>query len=389
MGMKKYRNKFPIIRREINYLKACSLGTIPDVGVQAVEELKDALMDQMDMFPVREELRSAYAEIINANPEEIAITPNTSSTICRILNCFDYGTRNKLVVSAISFPAIPYACCAQRGRGAEVSFVPSAQEIGTPPVHDLRPEPSDYEKAIDEDTLMVLLNSASSETGFRQDRIEEIIEIAHEKGAYVFLDIGQTVGQFLEDFREIDADFMAGVSYKKLLCPMGNAFLSVKEELIEELESLNAGWWSARDPMERYPKWLESIGRNELSKTASRFELGHPRLPIDYVSLRILDWVNKIEVKKIENYVKDLLEYGHNRITEGGFDSYEAKSPYRKEQRSHLTIKNIDSVKVMNELAKEDIRVAKWGEEEIRISPHFYNTKEDIDEVIVNLKNII
>ncbi len=394
MKIEAYRDKFPIIRRGVNYQATCGIGILPDVGIQAIEDVKNSSTEipevNFDNFlNAHEELKAEFAKIINAKPEEIALVPSTSAAVCRILNSLDYKDRNRLVVSALDFPCIPFACYAQQKRGAKVSFVPSAQEIGSPVDYDnLRPGPADYEKSVDENTIMVLLTGTCYRTGFRQDKLREIVEIAHKKGAYVFVDDGQLSGHFAEDVRENNVDFLATTTYKYLLCPMGNAFLYVKEELLEKLESLDRGWFSGENFMESFPYWLEYIGHHKLSKTASRFELGIPRLLIDYIALPILKMINEIGVKNIENYTKDLLDYYFQRITEAGYEGFETKSPYNREQRSHLTIKVPDAQKVSVELRKYNAAVEPSGREVIRIAPHFYNIKEEIDELLTNLKNL-
>lgn len=394
MKIEAYRDKFPIIRRGVNYQATCDIGILPDVGIQAIEEIKGMSTEIPEVsfekfLGAHEELRTEFAKIINAKPEEIAIVPSTSTAVCRILNSLDYKDRNRLVVSALGFPCIPFACYAQQKRGAKVSFVPSAQEIGNPVDYDnLRPGPADYEKSVDENTIMVLLTGTCYRTGFRQDKLREIVEMAHKKGAYVFVDDGQLSGHFAEDVRENNVDFLATTTYKYLLCPMGNAFLYVKEELLEKLESLDRGWFSGENFMESFPYWLEYIGHHKLSKTASRFELGVPRLLIDYIALPILKMINEIGVKNIENYTKDLLDYYFQRITEAGYEGFETKSPYNREQRSHLTIKVPDAQKVSVELRKYNAAVEPSGREVIRIAPHFYNIKEEIDELLTNLKNL-
>lgn len=394
MKIEAYRDKFPIIRRGVNYQATCGIGILPDVGIQAIEEIKGMSTEipevNFDNFlNAHEELKAEFAKIINAKPEEIALVPSTSAAACRILNSLDYEKRNKIVVSALSFPGISFACYAQQKRGAKISFVPSPQKIGSPVDYDnLRPGPADYEKSVDENTIMVLLTGTCYRTGFRQDKLREIVKIAHDKGAYVFVDDGQLSGHFAEDVRENNVDFLASTTYKYLLCPTGNAFLYVKKKLVEKLESLDRGWFSGEDFMDSFPYWLENKGRHRLSKTASRFELGVPRLPLDYISLPVLKMINEIGVKNIENYTKDLLDYYFQRITEAGYEGFETKSPYNREQRSHLTIKVPDAQKVSVELRKYNAAVEPSGREVIRIAPHFYNIKEEIDELLTNLKNL-
>ena len=395
MKIEEYRNRFPIIKRGMNYQATCGIGILPDVGVQAIEDVKGTSTEipevNFDNFlNAHEELKAEFAKIINAEPGEIAIVPSTSAAACRILNSLDYEKRNKIVVSALSFPGISFACHAQQKRGAKISFVPSPQKIGSPVDYDnLRPGPADYEKSIDEKTILVVLTGTCYRTGFRQDKLREIVKIAHDKGAYVFIDDGQLSGHFVEDVKGSNVDFLASTTYKYLLCPTGNAFLYVKEKLVEKLESLDRGWFSGENFMESFPYWLEDSGHHRLSQTASRFELGVPRLPLDYISLPVLKMINEIGVKNIENYTKCLLDYYFQRITEDGYEGFETKSPYNREQRSHLTIKVPEAQRVAVKLRKYNTAVEPSGEEVIRIAPHFYNIKEEIDELLINLRRTL
>ena len=135
-----------------------------------------------------EAARGAFARLINAEPDEIAVTTSLSAGVSALATGLRYARRSKIVVTDLEFPTIGRIWHAQAARGARIEHVEVAAD-GTVPLEE-------FDRAIDEDTALVSITHVSYRTGAMTD-VEAVVELAHERGALVLLDAYQTVGSLL------------------------------------------------------------------------------------------------------------------------------------------------------------------------------------------------
>jgi selenocysteine lyase/cysteine desulfurase len=366
------RGEFPIFKRKA-YLNSCSQGAL-STAVRAAYD--DYLRDweekgsPWEYWVERgEAARSAFARLINAAPAEVAVMTSVSAGVSALASSLDYrGKRNKIVVSDWEFPTVGQIWHAQERRGARVVHVPAAGNM-------IRYEA--FEKAIDDETLLVAISHVSFRTGVRQDPAA-ITHLAHRHGALVLLDSYQAIGTMPVDVRQLGVDFLVGGTLKYLLSSAGLAFLYARRELIPRLIPTAMGWFSQDDI------FAMDIYRNEPASTARRFESGTPPVPNIYGGLAGMAMIQSIGLEGIESHIRELTDHlivgamrqGHNIVT-----------PLKPGRRGALiTLKSRDVNALVQRLAARDIVVSS-RDDNLRVSPHFYNNHEDIDRLLEALRD--
>src|SRR5579864_4550816 len=143
------RSRFPIFQRKI-YLNSCSQGALSDAVQAGLENYVASWHEQGSPWETwvdhYEAARTAFAQFINASPDEVAIVTSASAGINSIASALSFKDRHRVVMGEFEFPTMGHVWLAQRARGAQVQFV-KAQ-------HELIPA-SSYEEVIDRNTLIV------------------------------------------------------------------------------------------------------------------------------------------------------------------------------------------------------------------------------------------
>lgn len=366
-----FRKRFAIFREKI-YLNSCSQGALSDAVEEAFQNYLESWREQGSPWEVwverSEELRAVFAALIGADKEEVAITFSASSAINSVASSFDYRGRKKVVLGEFEFPTMAYIWLAQRPLGAEVHLV-KAKDNALPPAA--------YEAAIDDETLIVPLTRVCFKNGFRLD-VESIVQIAHDRGAYVFLDDYQDSGTRPIDVKKLGVDFMVTGALKYLLGPPGVAFLYVRGELIEKLRPRNSGWFSQANP------FSFSIEAFKYSPTARRFQSGTPPIPSVYGALAGIELIKSVGLEAIEQRVAEL-----TRALIRGAQEMRLASITPEDSIGPLVVlraKNIN--RIVEQLAARDIIVSA-RQDGLRISFHAYNTLEDVRAVLAALEENI
>jgi selenocysteine lyase/cysteine desulfurase len=366
------RRCFPIITEKVFLNHA---GTSP-ICTPVAEAIRAYLERRINGEPTdsgEESAKKLFAELINARPEEIALVPNTSTGLSIVANLLRYPRGSNIVTSDLEFPSVVYPWLMMKKKfNLEVRYVKNVE--GCLPI-------GEFEKAIDDQTVAVAISHVEYGNGFRND-LAEIAKIAHEHGARLAVDACQSAGALGIDVKRQDVDYLATSCYKWLLGPSGAGFLYVKEDLIEGGEPVFIGWASVDQGIFRTVDLWDNR-RLVLSGTASRLEVG-TLSGLSFVgaaaALRlILDY----GIDLIERRVLELTGYLLKRLGEEG---YEIQTPEEPNSRSGIVnFKVPEPEKTASELRRRGVIVSARMNG-IRVSPHFYNTKEDIEEFLTRLK---
>jgi selenocysteine lyase/cysteine desulfurase len=179
-----------------------------------------------------------------------------------------------------------------------------------------------------------------------------------------------------------DVDFLTAACYKWLLSPPGAAYLYVKKELIEKFEPPYAGWASVKQEIFNTTDFW-NIWKLEFSETATRFEVGSPSF-ISFVSAReALRMLLGVGIQNIERRILKLTDHLIESVKDLGL---KLQTPEEKPYRSGIVNFRIDEPKkVTEELNKKGIIVSPRANG-IRVSPHFYNTEEEIDKLTEEIR---
>ncbi|HMI57960.1 MAG TPA: aminotransferase class V-fold PLP-dependent enzyme [Gemmatimonadaceae bacterium] len=287
------RTNFPILDKK-TYLYNCSQGAL-STAVEAgfadyLTSWRTSTAPWDEWMGVYERLRESFARFINAEPDEIAIINSASGGINPIASALQFDSRDGVVMSEYEFPTMGQIWLAQRSRGARVVFLKGVENAV--PIEA-------YARAIDERTRIVPVTQLSFLNGFRSD-VPAIAKLAHDKGAFVFLDGYQDCGTRPIDVKALGVDFFVTGTLKYMLGPPGLAFLYVRRELIETLTPTITSWFAQRNIFAFDTQHLD------LAPAARRFENGAPPIPSIYGAGPALDLLTEIGMENVAEQVKQL-----------------------------------------------------------------------------------
>jgi selenocysteine lyase/cysteine desulfurase len=365
------RSRFSIFQRKI-FLNSCSQGALSDAVQGGLADYIASWHEQGSPWETwmkrYEEARSAFAQFINASPDEIAIVTSASAAINSVASALNFRERKKVVMGQFEFPTMGHVWLAQRVRGAEVQFV-SAEGNCIPSAN--------YEKMVDRNTLIVPLTRVCFKNGFRSD-VNAITQIAHRSGALVMLDDYQDCGTRPIDVKALDLDFFVTGTLKYLLGPPGLAFMYVRKELISSLVPTVTGWFAQTNPFAFDPQHID------LSPTARRFESGSPSVPNVYAAVPGFELLREIGMENVAGHIRRLAQSLLSCVRDLGI---RAKTP--ADSAGPLVVLQCkDSTLLVQKLAESGI-VASNRHDGLRISFHVYNTMDDVKAVVEVLdKNI-
>jgi selenocysteine lyase/cysteine desulfurase len=365
------RYRFPIFERLV-YINSCSQGALSD----SVRRAYDAYLEDWDekgapweyWMERTEAARGAFARLVNADPDEVAVTSSLSAGVAALASGLRYaGKRSKIVLSDYEFPTVGQIWHAQASRGARVVHVPAAPD-GTVPIEH-------FERVIDDETLLVSITHVSYRSGSLLDA-ERIARLAHERGALVLLDAYQSVGSLPVDVRALDVDFLAAGVLKYLLGSAGLGFFYCHRDLVERIWPTATGWFADED--------IFAMDHRDYSpsRTATRFQSGTPPIPPIYAGIAGIELMEQIGVPETREHVNRL----NSRLLDG-LDELRARvvTPRRPKRRGALVcVAALDASALVAALRREGI-VTSERDGNLRISAHCYNSVDDVDAVLASL----
>lgn len=315
--------------------------------------------------------KAEFARLINAAPEEIAVTTSVSAATASLASALDLERgRNRVVVTDAEFPAVGHVWRAHRKYGLEIDRVP---------VRDGEIEPDVYDALIGADTVLVSACHGYYLNGFKQD-LRRVAEEAHSRGAWIYTDAYQTLGTCVVDVKEADVDFLSSGVLKYLMGTPGIAFLYVRAELIDRLEPAVTGWFGRRNP------FAFDAATLDWAPTADRFDTGTPGVFNAYVARAGMSIINEIGGEHIQAWTETLSQ----RLIDNGRDRglrIHGTSDVRRKTPSTAFLCPFDSHRVEARLRERGIMASARGPV-IRLAPHFYNTLDEMDRAVDVLAGI-
>lgn len=370
----RWREEFPILEG-CTYLISNSLGAMPRTA-------KEDLADYCDLWATRgvrawdeswwtmpAEVGEMLAAILGAREDTVSIHPNVTTAQWVALSSLDAtGRRRKVVYSELNFPSVQYFYQMHPDLTVEVVKSDDGMTICLEEMLD----------AIDEDTLAVPISHVLFRSSYIQN-VKAIVEKAHSVGAHVILDVYHSCGVVPLSIAELGVDFALGGVLKWLCGGPGVAFLYVSPRLMKRLRPTLTGWFAHQAPMEFAPKM-------QFTDTSYRFMSGTPNIPGLYACKRGLEIISEVGVRNIRG--RSLLLT--TRIIElAKSQGIKLGSPTEPECRGgHVTLNPGNPERVSRELLKNGYIVDYRPGAGIRIAPHFYNTLEEVEQVMAAIQAV-
>ena len=368
------RKEFPVLQRKtyLNSGSYCALANEVRAAFDAYMEDRLLVGANWDVWVTKNEsVRKLTATLLNASPDEIAVTASVSAGLNALASALNFtGPRNKVVVSDFEFPTNAQIWHAQEPRGARVVHVPRSADGYIPAEM--------FEKAIDEQTQLVAITHVCFRNGAKLD-IPGIVRLARAKGAKVLLDCYQSVGSLDIDVKALDVDFAAGGMLKYLLGTAGIGFLYARDACVRSLVPTNSGWFAQAEIT------AMDITANRPAPNARRFEAGTPPVVNCYAAEAGLKMLLKIGTPAIEKRNYALTRRCMQRLEEIGWPSI---TPAQDERRgATVAVPSCNSAGLSAELMKRDI-VTSYRDDNVRASFHFYNNEDDVESFIAAMQEL-
>jgi kynureninase len=373
-----YRAEFPILDRT-TYLISNSLGAMP----RGVYDAMKGYADTWAMRGVRAweerwwmlaaEVGDEIGVLMNAPKGSVSTHQNVTTCQAVVASCFDFsGKRNKVVYSDMNFPSVMYFWEAQQPRGARVHMVKTDDGITVPLERML--------DAIDETTLLVPMSHVIFRSAFIQDA-KAIIDKAHKVGAMVVLDTFQSLGTVPVDVQALNTDFACGGVLKWLCGGPGVGYLYVRPDLGNKLKPTFTGWTADQNP------FAFEIGPVRYTDPPYRFMNGTPHIPALEAARPGLKIIADAGIERIREKSKRQTARLIELASQHG---WQVNTPRDAEKRGGtVSIDMPDAQEVCRELIKREILVDYRPKAGVRMSPHFYNTDEELETGINAVEEIL
>ena len=327
--------------------------------------------------------REIVAKFINSEFKEVVFTKNVSDAlnkICLMLEKHIYEN-DEVISSELEHHSsvLPWMKACERTK-AKLKYIPLNEEG--------RITVENFKKVLTDKTRIVAITLVSNVMGYLTP-IKEIIDLAHEKGAFVIVDAAQAIQHFPIDVKQLNCDFLA-FSGHKAMGPTGIGVLYGKKKILKELQPIDFGG-DMNEEVDLYNVEIKDI--------PFRFETGTPPIAEAIGLGKALEFITELGLDNINKYEKQLHTYAINKLNE-----IEGITIYNKTSDVGIISFNIDGVHPHDAASFFDeasicIRaghhcaqlITKWLQcvGTLRASLYIYNTYEDIDKFVEVVKQTI
>jgi cysteine desulfurase/selenocysteine lyase len=365
-----FRARFPVTRRWA-FLDHAAVCPIPDAAADALAEYaqriaENGIADIWHWVDRVAAVRGLAARLVNApSADDIAFIPNTTTGIGLVAEGFPWTPGDNVVLAAEEYPSNQYPWLNLKGRGVEVRAVPSRGN---------RVEVADVRAAMDVRTRVLSASLVQFGTGFRSD-LDALGELCRPRGVFFFVDAIQGLGVFPVDVQKTPVDALAADGHKWLLGPEGAGIAYIRREWVERLHPVGVGAHSVADPFE-YGKIAF-----DLKPHAGRWEGGALNVPGVTALGASLELLLDAGPENVMRRVLALTDRLCDRAASAGFAVFSSRRPGDASGIVSLTVPGADPKAVMARCRAAGVVVnARVGR--VRVSPHAYNTEEEIDRFV-------
>lgn len=352
------------------------LRSVTSSGIEAVKSKESPwLISPPDWFSAPERLRELAAKLIGVDAEAVALVPSVSYGIAIAAANVKVERGQYIVLLNEQFPSNVYAW-----------KVLAAQQNAN--IRTVQREPGGtwtdaVLAAIQNDTAVVTVPNCHWTDGSLIDLVE-VGAKARSVGAALVVDASQSLGAYPIDIMKVQPDFLVSVGYKWLLGPYGLGYLYVAPVWREQGLPIENSWLS-RAGSEDFAGLVDY--QDEYRSGARRFDMGEfPQFVLVPMAIEALRQILNWGVENIQNSLAILTKEIEQRVLKIGGSALPAGK--RAAHMIGIRLPNGLPDQLSKRLASENIFVSIRGDS-IRVAPHLYNDKADIDRLFEVLDEIL
>ncbi len=370
---------FPIVDSMV-FLNHAAVAPLSPPAAEALRDYADQAASQAYVgsgwYRAIERLREVAATLIGARGQhEIAFIPNTSTGLSLVAKGFPFRQGDEVVITSVEYPANRYPWQDLARFGVKLIEVPQQR--------DGRVDVDDVIDAITDRTKIVAVSHVQYATGYRID-LRAISDVVHQARGYLCVDAIQSVGAIPMDVQAMGIDFLSADGHKWMLGPEGAGLFYCHQDLAEMLHPNIVGWLNMRDA-HNYGQYDFTFERN-----ARRFEPGTHNIPGLLALGASLQMLLDIGIDNVWQRIEQLTSHLCDGLTSLGHPIISPREPHERSgivtftpsprsETSHAKNSSVDQIAAS--LAQQNIIIAT-REGRLRVSPHFYNTIDQIDQLL-------
>lgn len=373
MNWNSLRSEMPVTRQWA-YFDHAAVAPITSRAQQALNDWAADMAENGHLHERRwlertEEVRGLAGKLINADPLDIAFVKNTSEGIGIVAEGLPWQPGDNVVTAAEEYPSNIYPWLNLADRGVEVRRVAS---------RDRRLWIDDIRAAVDGRTRLLTLSMVEFSSGFRND-LDALGELCRQRGVLFFVDAIQGLGVLPVDVQKTPIDFLAADGHKWLLGPEGAGIFFIRRELLDRLHCVGVGWNSV-------------VGSRDFSRIefqlkphAGRWESGTLNVAGITALGASMGWLLELGIEAISGRVQELTDYLCDKAAKSGFEIHSSRQGQDKSGIVSLLLPGAD-VRQQVRRCREQSIVINQRAGRLRVSPHFYNSVEEIDRLVQILR---
>jgi cysteine desulfurase/selenocysteine lyase len=366
------RTEFPVTHRWAFFDHAAvaplTLRAQQAMSEWAADLAENGLVNERRWLERVETIRRHAARLLNADPLDIAFVKNTSEGIGIVAEGFPWQAGDKVVIAEEEYPANVYPWLNLADRGVEVRRVPS---------HDGRILVDDIRAAMNGRTRILSLSFVEFASGFRND-LDVLGQLCRERGVLFFVDAIQGLGVFPIDVQRTPIDFVAADGHKWLLGPEGAGIFWARPELVNRLHAVGVGWNSV-------------VGARDFSRIdftlkphAGRYESGSLNVAGITTLGASLELLLEIGIAAAGERILELTDYLCTAVERVDLKVFSSRQP--GERSGIVSLRVPGDLRELVRRAREQGIVVNRRAGRLRVSPHCYNSHEEIDRLVELLK---
>ena len=372
IDVKAVREEMPIVR-QYSFMDHAAVGPLSGRATSAMQRFVDEARNHANarggLFPEAKRARHLVGKLLNSYPEEITFVKNTSEGLSYVANGLQFSKGDNIVTTGVEFPANIYPWMNLRAHGVHLKMAP--EDKGRVPLERLV-------ELIDDRTRLVSVSAVQYASGFRSD-LAALGDACQQRGVLFCVDAIQMLGCLPIDVRAMKIDILSADGHKWLLAPEGAGVFYCRHELLGLLQPSCVGWASVKNAMD-FGEY-----RLDFREDARRFDSGSYNLAGIWGLAGSVEWLLEIGLDKISRRVLTLTDRLAEGVRRKGYRVVSPRAPGEASGILAFVSDTHDHDRIVNHLRQEFRTVISARQGRLRVSPHFYNSEDEIDALIGHL----
>lgn len=367
------REYFPHLNKGIIYFNHAASGPVNtnlrDELNSLLKESSEGSIDDYSSFKEKvDDSKILLGEMLNCSADRIAFTDNTSNGLNILAQGVRWKKGDRILLNDVEFPANVYPFLNLEEQGVKVEFVNSKDGLVTA---------EDVIEAVKPGTRLISISYVQFLSGYRID-LKKIGKFCKENEIIFSVDAIQGLGAVTLDVKECNVNFLSCGTQKWMLGVQGLAFIYIEEDLQNKIKTVPLGWLSVNNA------WDFLDYKIDLRSSASRYQSGTLNALGIYAFNTSLKLFKEFGFKNIEQQIISNTLYFNKLLADVGIEPVLLNYP-EENIAGIVSFKSDKSEKIFNHLSEKNI-ICSERLGYIRLSPHFYNTKSDINKVVDEIR---